>query len=679
MSEKAEFKSGLTARSIIIGVSLTVIIAALGTLSFLFGGPWHEFRGCLAEEVSAAAYADHMVAVPWITVAVVLGVLSRLLKLRMEEYVFLFAMIAPIPWLVGSYGVPVVLLWGSPALGAYIRGDPTWTVFKEYGPNFWGPKDPEILEQMLSGGYPVPWGAFAPSVSYFLLYWISFYFFSFFLASILRRAYVEVEELPFPVATMVDAAAKSLKKREMAKYLGIGTLISYVLYILVFTPEVFPDLGLPHYDFLMDIGISQQTVNPVLLSIDPFLIGFFFMLPPNVLLTAFLTRLLLDQIIPQVASAAGIIASSYGYEEIGLWKYWDLVGGNWIFEPFGPWNYVAFFMGVWAALGIYPLIINRRQIARSLKSVISPDKELDSKETVPYRWQWILLILFFILWVATWVIAAVPVTYSLLICGYFVIFLLGSIRLIAETGGNVGNTVTGVWMPGAERVTYEILSIQGGFSETARISFLTLASITLENENAWSVWNYSPLLPFTSSLALAFRSRSRSRDVLIAVIVSTVLSLIIGSIVGLWVFFTFGGKEVGPYDMSRRVGRILLDTARSIQTDYICGWWPLPDWTSLARAVFGFILVIAIVISKARFPSLFIEPSGIALAGFYPHNFLPILIALILKVMALKYFGVEKYSSKGIPLAVGLIAGTGLCYVTIKSVYGFQTLSYAMA
>jgi len=358
--------------------------------------------------------------------------------------------------------------------------------------------------------------------------------------------------------------------------------------------------------------------------------------------------------------------------EWSIWRYWDLIGGSGIFEPFGPWNYVAFFMGVWAALGIYPLIINRHQIARSLKSVISPDKELDSKETVPYRWQWILLILFFILWVATWVIAAVPVTYSLLICGYFVIFLLGSIRLMAETGGNAG-AVFPTYFP-AERVIYQMLATQGGFSETARISFIFLGSVTMENENAWSVWNYSPLLPFTNCLALAFRSRTRSRDVLIAVIVSTVLSLIIGSIVGLWVFFTFGRGTLGPYAMSRRVGRILLDTARNVQADYINTWWPLPDWTSLARAAFGFILVIAIVMSKARFPGLFIEPSGIALAGFFPGNLLPILIALILKMVTLKYFGVEKYSSKGIPLAVGLIAGTGLCYLTNLLICTFLNL-----
>jgi len=80
----------------------------------------------------------------------------------------------------------------------------------------------------------------------------------------------------------------------------------------------------------------------------------------------------------------------------------------------------------------------------------------------------------------------------------------------------------------------------------------------------------------------------------------------------------------------------------------------------------GVALIIVVALLQRKFPRFPLSAMGVALAGMLDLSwtfFLPWVIAWILKYLSIRIAGVEFYSKKGVPLAIGVIVGWALQFI----------------
>jgi len=733
MSEKVEFKSALNAKTLVIAIIFIIIGVFVGQIhyggenlyvaqgptywtwypanppsgpgwriqAFHGHGPWGGYSG---QHMSAFLWAFGF-AMILVIVCAVANQIRRETFTRQEVALMTIMVITALFWytnsttkhtlpslvtfMVSCYGVEpppyleIIERSVSPVLyGAFVGQRAYWHNF------------------LMTPGNPVPWGTILPSMIYFTV-WIFCTALVAICASLLvRRLYVDVEMLPFPISTiqygMVELTQSSEGGRVNLfanKFFLIGFAIQFLWLFIPITAnmirfrmaEIFCTTNPldPSADFWYE-GITGQPIYPIFVLgttigeiaflFEPWLFGMGVFLPIDVLVTFLATFLIFGIILPaatvSIWNPEGLILSPEDGQGVGSVPYLiDEVGGFF--------NYPWVGIGMFAAFAIVPLIRNRSYFANILKALVGkePPETFDPEKPMQYRFVWWLLIISGLITLGLAALADVDVKGWVMLMVILTVLGLGIQRMVAEAGGIFGTFGdNGAWVQ--EAFYYNIMLFL--------VAFLGLQGI-MENNVTRTVFMTAMILGNTAVFYQAHlhtgayavqaqnvgkKSRLKLRDVFIGICIAIILSLLASQVFTWWLrgAYYFNWDRM-PYHIAE-LG--IGEGNWHMLFGYVYNEpWNLDPANTIPRIIAGFIAVAVIYFVRGRWPWFRVSAAGAALyfSGFTSsYFFIPYLLALIVKYLAVKVGGVDFFTKKIQPLALGFFCAAPLVW-TISSIW----------
>ena len=669
MGEKEVFERGLTARAFVFGIILTILCAVLGTAT--------SFNGEYQYVGFATRFVYYQLEFLFIRIAyvallpiVVTALLPKRLRFSKAELAVIYSMIAIVVPMY-SFGlmttamfIPGTMTVGNPVLG--------W-VLKHASPLL-APLDPAIWKGMHKGGVAVPWGAWTTPIIYWSFFYISFFMLCLFVATLLRRQYVEVEALPFPLASAVDQVNTLSTTGERAQLFTakaipfwIGFIISFVIGMCKKAGGlggVLPMLGW-HLDSLwVDLTPLALMSGPLLLSFEPWLIGLGYLNSFDILITLIVSTVILFWIVPNLLVAAGLtvaLAPGRGCGHTYEMLVFSLnTSGSWGPTPF-PWGYAGLFIGLTIGVVFYPMIIHRKILLRSIRGIFS--KAESENGDVSYRLQWIGTIIFGILWLFSLMLINIPIHYAILGALIVIIIFIGWSRIRAMSGGLLG----GYGRPLGHYMQFPAwIPVGTGLSKadpSASLSFMSIFGGHLLAGGLVGTQLANPMPNALESYRVGFLAKARSRDLFIAQTIALVVSIPIIITITIWWYYTYGALSDFRSTISMMRHSVANSAAYTIMKTGEMTNLGNPNYFTLGMIILGVVLAVGMYVARERYPRFILVPTGVMLAiSSFVALFMPFVIALIAKWLTLRVGGVKMYEEKGAPMAVGLIFGVGLAY-----------------
>ena len=523
-----------------------------------------------------------------------------------------------------------------------------------------------------------------------------------FIALIVRRLYVDVEALTFPIANLTNEMIETTQPKNgklgfTGKFFLIGFLIQFLWIIIGNLPwdiysyyawgerapwgtarGRFGDFHIfPVYDATLLALLPWVNLNIIA---EPWLIGWGALLPLEVLFGYLIGYLVFMVILPVAYTAAGIWepmpAGRPGY--IVYMHYW--------YSGWGPTlNLEWVYMGMLLAFAIVPIVRNLGTMGPIFKAFIGkePPEDVDPEKPLPYKIALWGLIASIILYVALVAVANVIPIWSLLFILLTALMLFGGLRLLAETGGYLGlswcHAFPGPCYP--QVITGILLaSLTGVIGVESKASMMTMAfvgySLNMLQAGTAEAAGYTTL----ESFKLAKLSGIDLRDVAMIAIFTVVVTLFMHG------FLTFIYHHIFPID--KWAGAVYAWLGAGLffnlyQKNIAVG---VPYWPDRGRylvlveepgpvdcvtkLVIGAVIIVALTYGRERFPWLRISAAGLLLGLMSNGKFwVPFLIGTIFKYLTLRIGGVRLFEEKVKPIMVGFLFGWALAVMIHFIVY----------
>jgi len=664
IEEPVKIKSGLTKKSLIVGL---IVLFIWGLMS-MFAGNFGTKTDIFIEQMN--------ILFPFFLLIFGLQLLEKIrlkgAKFSPQELTFIWSMLI--------VGIPITssgFIAGRLLLNAmFTHRQELFAPPEGWGPTFWAPPLAEI-DRALSGGVLPSLDQWLVPILFWLVTSIAWAFMSLFLIQLFRKPWVDVERLSFPLAQPVQELleaplAEPRERRVRYIALAIGTLLgigyaSLQFLRVVLKIELFEDFPFGivpgqawsvKIDFGKEFGLSAFLPNAYLEARpEPIMVAIFLLVSLNVLLSGLFFYLIFWVIIPVFETEIGLIAPPTG---IGSPPDIDLgfarIGGMSIFA-FGEFG-ILFGVALWA------IILQRRYLWRTVNAIWDPTIIDDSAEPISYRTTWIGLLASSIIFGLALFFSGSPIQGAI----YSVIFLLigyvAGARLRAETAG------MGVGHPG-------YLHLHGMHTVRVVIGGNTTPETATQGFYVTSMWlqffqrDAAPASPAISSLEsynIARITKTRSRDLFIGQSI-TVVSIIIMCLV-LWPIFAYayglGNEWSGEYSHQIDYSESSIELAKG-------GFWDHQTYNIdiWGQAILGMVFAIGLNIIRITRPWLPLNPIAapilMSLRGGY--WWLPILIAYVIKFSVVRIGGTKAYIKYLLPGAVGFILGTaGIWGYTLFSI-----------
>jgi hypothetical protein len=652
----SEPEKGLTLRAYVIGVLLVVAWTILITL---IGGFSPYFPEATANSVIFGIFTMF-----------ILSLLGSKLKFTRQEFTAIYSMVLvstvfAATWTFTIYG-QVIEAIGNLEYNKYGLA---------YMPSIFGPRDPDLIRGAFYGGSAVPWGAWLLPMFYWIALSLMICFSGLFLTCILRKQYIDVETLPFPIATPITTMAKeeSFFKMKHLRYVLIGMLVGLLwpTNLAFLLNAIYPPLAIS-IPGSIDLAPYLWSIMPMaILAIDwgnIAILAFGYLIPNDILMTSVLLHVVFLWIIPPIEVAMGLLNAPANYAASGMWlyRYSDAATKAPVhFMDITRW-------GAMIGLGIIPLLTQWKNIGRSLKNAIHPDHEVESKEPLPYRWAWIGFAVTTVVTLYLLSLGGMPLWIGVIFLLLFNILLLGITRIRGESGG---------WMGNAEEMISPLHATlyQIGFEKNIQdeaVKGAAWRSLLLAGTYTWwgTVIALPPPITSMEAFKIAAVTKTRNKDLFVSISIAIILAILIGFPFALWGMYNYGITSRWLY--SRVDASFVGDMGfwQNLRLAFYTGgapvsWTVPPDWIQTAL---GIALVGLFTFMRMRFMWFPLNPVGIPLAGFVlsPSYMFLWLIAFIIKYVTLKVGGTKLYEEKGVPIAIGII----ITWATILLTQGMISL-----
>jgi hypothetical protein len=517
----------------------------------------------------------------------------------------------------------------------------------------------DISKQIMSGQLPVPWGEWLPSIIFWWTYQVFFALFYVSVTTILRRAWIDIEKVPFP-HTMV--AHQLIGKEPHARWTRpfiVGILIGAVFQIPAFMTSIFPwfpdvygwrtvcgggEWYLPADSPLASIaGLSAFNKHPVILAIA-------YLIPLSVLFSTWFFY-----IVYMVAVQIAFITGSYTglVDKSGCGRAWCAPTPQYS----EPYKFMAIsYGGGILGLGMFYLILNRRYIMETLQAALgrlSGERvlELEKNEAMSYRMNYLLLALS-----------------SILVLTMFMVIGLGIVAAVLMLF-----TAFIVWI--ANSRVYGMAGVQFQGNDHGHVLFRFLLTETPEPMTREWAWSYfmsrlganTPTETFTgaamftafSSYKMASLTGFSNKKAFWLTLIPLIIVPLVVMVTWLQLNYSFGASKFAITQGASLTWATISPTEGLTNPS---GVFITPGSEPLAPYVLlGVIIVGALSFLHARFLWFPFEPIGFimgttfmsALWGYWG----PFLIAWVVKVLTLRIGGSKAYENYGIPIAAGFVAG----------------------
>ena len=654
MSEKVEvkLKRGLTPRSLILAIILLIITVAGNT--FIVG----KIRIASAFWMPRPANSPPLMPLPLLYILALISSLmmgkvvektGRSAGLSVQEITFIIA--------VTYVAVDASTLLYSIYPATLIRPivELQSTQIASFLPPWWGPKDPQTLTLMTTGGATINWSAWGSGLISWFIYGLTIVLPQIFLATVLRRQVVEVESLPFPHTIPVIAILKATEegtllsfKKNKWLYIGfiIGIIYGIIIFINYFSPvplSIFPGFY-PLY----------RVVVPVLKPILPnAILGWWFsaidmsiayLAPTDVTLTAVIFGIILYIIYPVLATNAGIIGPGTNV----MWS-----------GPF-PFAYI-FYIGMPIGMGIFPLLFGYKSIKSSIKRMFS-EEGIKAGE-IPGKIAITGLALSYLLFIVYYAVAGTPIVIVIPWVILWSIMMLGGMRTYAESG---------MWnynyhFYGRHLVSVPITSATGIMPTNPTASTSNYWSFFIVNLTGNSLLGQGPFntYGYLAGYKVADSTNTRPVDLFWGYIIAAIVIALTGIFSTLFLCYNIG-TTVG---FKQNVWYRIFKRYYGAQTSFITSAGSTLSSDKITWIWTGAILAGIILFLKTRFIWFFINPVGLVLIGS-SWFFFNVVLAGILKYITIKIGGAKLFENVTSKVVSGFMIGASIIGL-IAVLYGW--------
>ena len=626
---------GLTSRAFLIGLMLVLVWLLYDctlAVSQALGGI--EMLYCMG---FGAAFTVFLVTI-------VNNSLAERVRLSRHELTIIYAMVAvAIPW-----GLLI-----RAALEAPLKLTILHTTKQDPTPGFltglWCTKSPDAVAMFARGGYmpwEIPWREWRVPILYWSGLLVSFQLFAIFVVLWFRRIFIDEEKLSFPLAAVGQSIIEYRpsksdveKERKFQTVIRIAFAVGLLIClpgILSITPDSHTPIPMNSSYYGTSTGILPGL--SVTLSWDPFVLCFLMFFPVDVLFTVMVFHVGFRILVPMVCLWIGIPTPKIG---------------NWMFYAFG--------MGGVFALAFWPAFYNRALLADGIRRAVRGGRSSDTNDPLSFRVIGLGLVLSLAAFVFLFVLGIGDISgrvgthiLSVALCIFVIIaFLLARIRKNAEQGWHYHAP----WWIGGTIAHAQVYWFPKPTVWQTQASFLSISHVL---QFASYHNTFGPHLHVFDSLKVASQTNTRTRDVMKAVYLTVLITLIVVVPGYLMLIHYYGFDRAATSEE-------WLNFFSYEQPQHIVAYAATPGiqfgWISLASgiAIIGWVMYMRR--EHVRFP---LNPVGIVMAGvagsYFPNYatsiiWLPIVIVLVVKRVIYRWFGVGVFRTRVIPVVMQVMMG----------------------
>jgi len=558
------------------------------------------------------------------------------------------------------------------AVGAGLREATMAPYFQKWVPDYVFPKDEAILTALGSGlkpGQYINLGLFAGAIAYWSAYSLLMFLTLFFLFfGLFGKQWVEVENLPFPeFATTVYVALASEDFEEgttKSRWLSIKTpqykvfwICFFIGVVLSFWPllsQFFPVLvatagtqewGYPDFSMPALAAVFPGAWSHVSVSWEQISLWMVFV-PTSALATMVIMYVIIGFIYPVAGVHLGILPYQPGVEY--RWS-WEDTPGNWL-----PFPYEVVWVGCYLAVGVVALWSVRGRFKELWSALTTKDvieQGLSVKSVA------LLGIISVVGMMVFQIASGVPPLSAILMVISSIVFMTAVGKLFGlfwhHAGDFIGWGGQAVWWtpgvslgyypstPGLENMNY------GGFMT---------GTLQTPYGNCWFVRCHGIGSTWIAGLYKYCRdTKANLRDVLIGAIVLLAIGVPFAYAFYTWTLLHGGGiehtKTWGSWVHWWKYGIGVIDNSEGITGQSQYG-------TALPWYGLGFVIFLVVYALRMKLAWFFIDPFAMTFSlPYLEFIWMPALVALIFKVVAVRAMGVTRWRNYGYSIATGLSWG----------------------
>jgi hypothetical protein len=662
---KETLKSGLTVRAI----AVATIIALLYTIPLVW---WMQYQSARFVYRRLSPMAMHLVFLTFIATITALITRKSLSKaFSPQELTVIFSILAaaiPVPWALGMTNFSLRL---APLKTGDYPG--VWEVV----PEFWLPKALGV-DVLWNGGIGL--SEFFPSILLWTIIIAATYILSYSIGLLLRKPFLEVEKLPYPLVTPASFVVENstttereggLPKILKAKLFWAAFLIGFV-YMFIYSWQgfgLFETIGLsrPTPPLEPYVNIPGKLPSPftnavISWEIDTLGIGLYMLFPLDILLTGVIFGVLGYIIWPAIQVSTGLVKAQPG---AGEWGLYGLANSVDIFVPEALLD-----IGSYIGIGLLSLWIARKPLIESVRHAI---KGTGDEKPFSYRILWMLIVTTAIILIGFLAASGVDIFSSIVTIALlsFTMFVLVRVR------GEVWPGYPNAWCCWQGSVLsnplYPIPVVQMARATGAPVSPDVARSIYvttgfLATTSWYGVW--TPAIASVESLKLAEETGTDYRDVVIVGLPVAILVIFLTVLFLSMNVAQFGAKTflADWWTGGQFAWMGNTETAAALRS----GLTPL-SMGRIAWTIIGVLVAIGLGLARMRIPGFPLNPLGMPLFSVTFYGLGTGIIAYVIKLLVLKIAGAKAWEEKGLPIALGLFIGGYFGFYPIRVITCFLT------
>ena len=512
----------------------------------------------------------------------------------------------------------------------------------------------DVVEPMVTGGAPVPWGALMPFIIFWWLMMAAYAVFYLAIASLIRHHYIDVEKVPFPQTLVsVTLASRFLEKeKSLRKKLGTpliaGIILGLVYQVPLFLSALypwFPDVygwrtnTCNHGTVWLTAGSTLASApGMAMLNKSAVHAVIFFMAPLSVLTSAVLTNIIF-QILMAVAYYSGYYTGLLELDGCG--RVWC---GDISYRVGEPFKWAVFSTaGMSTGIVLFYLLLNWRVISSTIKSAIRG--ETPEGEPVSYRTALLMMIFAVIIIGALWGSIGLTLAPIIVLIVSNFICTFASTRVYSLVGYNAP---AGSWFYyGPMKLVMGNMPTEANYKE-----WVTAMCMMHPTGQAFTEGWGTPLITSLSSYKMGSMMGMDNRSIFRVLLVVGILAPLISQLGYLWGLYTFGATKLPS---SLWAGVWYRADPAGIANRPARGEW-------IPHFVAGILFAGLLSWLHSRFLWFPLDPIGFLLItdghALIEGLWTVVTAAWILKLIVLRVGGSKVYEEVGVPVAVGFIAGT---------------------
>ena len=498
-----------------------------------------------------------------------------------------------------------------------------------------GNADPAISGFWEGNGGAVPWATWlGPLVAWGAL-WACVVWCFLCLATLLRKQWVDNEQLKFPLTALPLALARDEFEGQpffSNPMMWAGALFAFCVFGINGLAANFPDVPKIVTDLALTPYLSERPWNAVdytQLFFSLAAVGFAYFLPTDLLFSLWFF-FVLTRLQDAASVQMGGLPTSIGTHNARIWTGFQAAGAYLVL------------VGTWARIGwpSFKVILQSAWLGRRNRAYLGEAGD-DSGELFSYRAAVIGLILSFggiVLWLS---LAGLNPWLALAQMGIYIFFIaIVMSRAVSEAGLLMTETS---FLP--SHLIALITPLSGVGPHNAAMLGLSNATLTRELRGVL-------LSPFMDAQKMAAEVGLKPRALRWPLLGSIALSFGVSAALFLFLNYQQGGLALYPYPT--RSAANMFNHAAAIGS----GSGFVADSTAYGGFAVGIVVTLLLVWSRAQFAWFPLHPLGYALAPTWPMVcfWFPFMVAWVLKSGVLKFGGIETYRRLA-PFMLGLIVG----------------------